>query len=127
MGLEQRSRWAVFVDRRHVAFNNQRRPYPYKLLDKAEVMATDVCSALRKLSQKGDKFYIIFLDPPYGKGLVEETLKCIVGVDIMKPDTLIVAEHDVSDTVPQSIGNLTNFRQQKYGDTIISFYRQEDK
>lgn len=126
--LSRGSRWAVFVDRSHDCFQIIKENLIHtKLLDKAEVMATDVCSALRKLSQKGDKFDIIFLDPPYGKGLVEETLKCIVGVDIMKPDTLIVAEHDVSDTVPRSIGNLTNFRQQKYGDTIISFYRQEDK
>mgnify|MGYP001060978400 CR=1 FL=1 len=125
--LSRGSRSAVFVDRSHDCFQIIKENLIHtKLFDKAEVMATDVCSALIKLSQNGSKFDIIFLDPPYGKGLVEETLKCIVSVDIMKPDTLIVAEHDVNDTVPDSVGNLKNFRQQKYGDTLISFYRQEE-
>lgn len=125
--LSRGSRSAVFVDRSHECFQIIKENLIHtKLFGKAEVMVTDVSSALTKLSQKGDKFDIIFLDPPYGKGLVEETLKCIACNDVMKTDAIIVAEHDVNDIVPESAGNLKNFRQQKYGDTVISFYRHEE-
>ena len=124
--LSRGSRSAVFVDKSHECSQIIKENLIHtKLLEKAEVLVNDVLSVLNKLSQRGNKFDIIFLDPPYSKGLVEETLKGIVSVDVMKPDTLVIAEHDASDVVPISVGFLKNFRQQKYGDTIVSFYRQE--
>lgn len=124
--LSRGSRLVVFVDKSHECSQIIKENLTHtKLLEKADVLVTDVLSGLKKLSEKGSKFDIVFLDPPYSKGLVEETLKGIVSVDIMKPDTLIIAEHDASDVVPSNVGTLINFRQQKYGDTIVSFYRQE--
>ncbi len=124
--LSRGARSAVFVDKSRECSQiiNENLTHT-KLNNKAEVYVMDVCSALCKLSQKGNKFDIIFLDPPYAKGLIDDTLACISGIDVIKPDTLIVAEHDVEDVVSEYIGTLKNFRQQKYGDTIISFYRQE--
>ena len=124
--LSRGTRSAVFVDKSQECSQIIKENLTHtKLMENAEVLVTDVCSALNKLSQKGIKFDIIFMDPPYGKGLVDETLKCIVNTDVIKPDTLIIAEHDVGDVVSECIGTLRSFRQQKYGDTIISFYRQE--
>lgn len=124
--LSRGSRSVMFVDKSHECSQIIKENLTHtKLLEKAEILVIDVLSGLNKLSQRGNKFDIIFLDPPYSKGLVDETLKGIVSVDVMKPDTLIIAEHDASDVVPVSVGTLKNFRQQKYGDTIVSFYRQE--
>lgn len=124
--LSRGSKSAVFVDKSRECSQIIKENLTHtKLSKRAEVIVMDVCSALGKLSQKGNKFDIIFLDPPYGKGFVKETLESIVSADVIKPDTLIIAEHDVEDVVPEDIGTLKNFRHQKYGDTIISFYRQE--
>ncbi len=124
--LSRGSRSAVFIDKSHECSQIIKENLTHtKLVEKAEVLVADVCSGLNKLSQRGNKFDIIFLDPPYSKGLVDETLKCIVGVDVIKPDTIIIAEHDIEDVVPESVGTLKNFRQQKYGDTMVSFYRCE--
>lgn len=129
IGIEALSRGAhraVFVDKSRECFQIIKENLNHtKFTERAEIYAMDVCSALSKLSHKGDKFDIIFLDPPYGKGLVNETLTCIADTDILKQDTLVIAEHDVDDVVLECVGTLKNFRRQKYGDTVISFYRQE--
>lgn len=124
--LSRGARSAVFVDKSRECHQIIKDNLSHtKFTERSEIYVMDVCSALSKLSQKGDKFDIIFLDPPYGKDLVNETLACIAGSDILKQDTLIMAEHDVDDAVTECEGTLKIFRQQKYGDTIISFYRQE--
>lgn len=124
--LSRGARRAVFVDKSRECYHIIKENLSHtKLTERAEVYAMDVCGVLIKLSQKGDKFDIIFLDPPYGKDFVGETLACIANTNILKPDTLIIAEHDIEDVVPESVGTLSNFRRQKYGDTIISIYRQE--
>jgi len=124
--LSRGARSAVFVEKNRECFQIIRENLTHtKLMDKADIFVMDVCNALEKLSQKNNKFDIIFLDPPYKKGLVNDTLECISGSDVIKPDTVIIAEHDAQDVVLENIGVIKNFRQQKYGDTIISFYRQE--
>jgi len=124
--LSRGARRAVFVDKSRECHQIIKENLSHtKFTERAEIHVMDVCSALNMLSQKDNKFDIIFLDPPYGKGLVDETLACIADTNVLKQDTLIIAEHDVKDVVPECVGALKNFRQQKYGDTIISFYRQE--
>ena len=48
-----------------------------KLKDRAEVMPMDVFAALKTLSRKGDKFDIIFMDPPYNRELEKKALEII--------------------------------------------------
>ncbi|WP_338029056.1 16S rRNA (guanine(966)-N(2))-methyltransferase RsmD [Acetivibrio clariflavus] len=124
--LSRGARRAVFVDKSRECCQIIKENLNHtKFTERAEIHAMDVCTALSMLSQMDSKFDIIFLDPPYGKGLVDETLACIADTDVLKQDTLIIAEHDVKDVVPECVGTLKNFRKQKYGDTVISFYRQE--
>jgi 16S rRNA (guanine966-N2)-methyltransferase len=83
---------------------------------------SEVSLAIEKLSRDSIKFDIIFLDPPYNKKLIEETLNFITNHDIIKDDGIIVAERDVDDRIPEEIGFLKLVRNQKYGDSILSFY-----
>ncbi|HHV28721.1 MAG TPA: 16S rRNA (guanine(966)-N(2))-methyltransferase RsmD [Clostridium sp.] len=127
LGIEALSRGAdsaVFVDKSSECSLTIRENLAHtKLESKATVIAGDVFVILNKISKNNKKFDIIFLDPPYGKGLVGETLKSIVENDIIVPEGIIVAEHDVADMVPEEVGSLKRYRWQKYGDTVISFYR----
>ena len=127
LGIEALSRGAdsaVFVDKSSECFHTIKENLAHtKLESKATVIAGDVFVALNKFSKNNKKFDIIFLDPPYGKGLVEKTLKNIAENDIIMQEGIIVAEHDVEDEVPEEVGGLERYRRQKYGDTVISFYR----
>lgn len=68
------------------------------------------------------QFDIIFLDPPYRRGLVGKSLKEICDCGILSADGEIIAEHDVREDAPERMGMLEMTRQKRYGTTILSFY-----
>lgn len=115
---------AVLVDKSRECFSIIKENLMHtKLSDKAQVMNDDAQSALRKLTSAGRKFDLIFLDPPYRRNLVVEALDTIVKNDMLNESGIIVAERDTSDDIPHKIGDLTLVRDQKYGDTVLAFYR----
>lgn len=67
-------------------------------------------------------FSLIFLDPPYSKGLVEKTLQNIDSHSILKPDLLIIAEERSKETAPDHFTHLGLDDSRKYGDTVFWFY-----
>ncbi|MEN6441659.1 MAG: 16S rRNA (guanine(966)-N(2))-methyltransferase RsmD [Syntrophobacter sp.] len=124
LGLEALSRGAartVFVDqsagsipliRENIELCNAR--------DQSVIIQDAVPSAIRKLGAKGEVFDLIFLDPPYGKGLVEKTLE-ILDV-VAAPDAIAIAEHHVKDEPPSELKNWLRRSERRYGDTMISIY-----
>jgi len=63
------------------------------LIDNSIVMQMDILSAMNKLSNQGVKANIIFLDPPYSKGLVAPTLDGIFSFELLQNDGIVVVEH----------------------------------
>lgn len=76
------------------------------------------------LHKAGRRFDIIFLDPPYHLELPKKTLQTLGAYDILAPAGLIIAQHFKKDEVPREAGSLAVFKQSKYGDTFLSFYRK---
>lgn len=124
MGLEALSRGAalsVFVDQGSEAVRLIRENI--KLCgaeDRSQILQEPVLSAVRHLAGRGERFDLIFMDPPYGKGLIEKALEILDTV--AHTDTLIVAEHHVKDEAPTNPGIWTKERERRYGDTMISIY-----
>ncbi len=101
IGIEALSRGAlsaVFVDNSHksteVIKDNLTRA---RLMDKAQVIKGNVLSVIASLGVAGRQFDIIFMDPPYSKGLVEASLDAIHNADILKDGGFIVAEQSVNE------------------------------
>lgn len=90
------------------------------------ILTIDVFMALKRLAAAKEQFDIIFLDPPYYKELSKKTLQTLSGYDILTPIGFIVVQHFKKDILPESAGNLTCFKQARYGDTILSFYSKKD-
>jgi len=80
--------------------------------------------AIKKIHQDKKKFDIIFLDPPYHRGMVKKTLQILGAYDILAPNGLVVIQHFKKDSLPETEGDLILFRQSRYGDTILSFYKK---
>jgi 16S rRNA (guanine966-N2)-methyltransferase len=80
--------------------------------------------AIETLSRHKRKFDIIFLDPPYHMDLAKKALKTLGAYDILSPNGFIVVQHFKKDVLPDSEGNLVMFKQSKYGDTRLSFFRK---
>ena len=97
-----------------------------------ESLKLKTCSIYRAEAQRGIKrlhkekkrFDIIFMDPPYQLGLAKKTLQSLSDCDILAHTGFIIVQHFKKDELPSAEGNLILFRQARYGDTVLSFYKK---
>jgi 16S rRNA (guanine966-N2)-methyltransferase len=68
----------------------------------------------------GAPFDLVFLDPPYGRGLGEKALRSAVAGGWLAPGALVVWEESAPVTAP---AGLTLLDARRYGDTMISLLR----
>jgi len=83
--------------------------------------------AIKRMSRKGEKFDVIFLDPPYIKAAnspspAKKTLQTIAAYDILAPSGFIIVQHHKKDNLPDAPGELILWKRSRYGDTALSFY-----
>ncbi len=68
-------------------------------------------------------FDLLFLDPPYGKGLAEKTLGDIDAGNLCNSESMIIAEDASGINLPKSFPKQLILRdQRRYGDTSFWFY-----
>ena len=92
---------AYFVEKAKPALRCIRENLRYTKLDKkAQVLATDVNSAIRQLETKNVTFDHIFMDPPYKKGFEEEVLSIIDQSSICTEDTVVIVESSLDTEIP---------------------------
>lgn len=132
LGLEALSRGAeevLFIDYSHAALELTRRNF--ELCNGKEAQSLIIKHDLRRgitLSQQmlrncTEGFDLIFLDPPYGKGLAEKTLQDIDNSELCAKDSLIIAEEASGVTLPDSFPLQLKLQdQRRYGDTQFWFY-----
>lgn len=87
----------------------------------SEVIPLDARKGIAVLENRGDRFDIIFLDPPYGKGLLGETLG-ILGQSPVSDSALVVAECWSKEEVKDRYGILVRIDTRRYGDTSLNFF-----
>ena len=91
-----------------------------RLEDKAEVLCCDYMQALERIKAEGVVFDMIFLDPPYGKGLAETAMDAIVRLGLLKEDGCIIAEQAAEE--PEiSVRGLEVYRIKDYKTTKMTF------
>lgn len=76
------------------------------------------------MKKADEKFDIIFLDPPYNKGLIEPVLIGITEYGLLDDDGIAVLESDDTDFHGE-VSGLSVYRQKKYGRTYITVYKKE--
>jgi 16S rRNA (guanine966-N2)-methyltransferase len=126
LGIECLSRGAasaVFVDRRSDALKLIRENLKTTdLSDRASVISGD---ALEFLKSRRERFDLIFLDPPYGAGLLEPALEQIVRFDILSPHGIIVAEHPSETVLPPLPAPYRVHRAYRYGKIGVTVCRRD--
>jgi 16S rRNA (guanine966-N2)-methyltransferase len=68
----------------------------------------------------GAPFSLIFLDPPYGKGLGEKALNSAYEGHWLAPEALIVWEESMPPLIAEGFAQLD---QRRYGDTLVTILR----
>ena len=126
LGIETLSRGAskcVFVDQSKFCTNiiceNLKK---VKFTDRASVLNMTAERAISILAGKGEKFDIIFWDPPYNMNFLVKTLQMLDDFDIISKDGIIACEHQEDEIAPIELGRLIKFKFRSYGDTVYSFY-----
>ena len=76
--------------------------------------------ATRLPPNPGPAFSLVFLDPPYGKGLGEQALAAAARGGWLAPGAVVVWEEGAAPAVPDS---LVQIDQRRYGDTVVTLLR----
>ena len=130
LGIEALSRGAaqaVFVEDHPEALKALRRNLEtLGLQDRSRVLPLPAAAALKKLAARGERFGLVFLDPPYGGGAAAATLGALAGSSLLLPEVWVVAEHSRRETLPESAGLLALQTLRRYGDTRVAIYRATD-
>ena len=126
LGIEALSRGAasaVFVDESDKACalirENLRRT---KLEPQGRVVRSDYMAFLGSCRSCFD---IIFLDPPYAEVFLENALKCITEIDILRSGGIIVCERPLDKELPWDYPGYTRSKDYKYGKTLITLFRKD--
>jgi len=96
-----------------------------QLSSQAEVLAREVQAGLKALESRKEVFDLVFLDPPYGKGLALQALRDLSRGSLLAPDALIVAEHSPQEDLA-FIPDLERIDRRKYGGTEVSIFRLKE-
>lgn len=121
LGLEALSRGAArvaFVDDGTTARALLRRNIELmRAMGETDVWRRD---ATRMGPNRGPLYSLVFLDPPYGKGLGERALTSCAEGGWLAPGALIVWEEG---TVPLPPAGFAAVDQRRYGDTVVTLLR----
>jgi 16S rRNA (guanine(966)-N(2))-methyltransferase RsmD len=90
-----------------------------------KVYQQDARVALDALADAGQRFDVVYLDPPYASPLYEPLLET-AGERLLAPDGMVVAEHFHKRVLPETIGRLVCTRVVRVGDHRLAFYRRRD-
>lgn len=128
MGLEALSRGAAFVvmvDQHAAAVNViGRNLAACGNPQNAKVYRLDLRRGLKVFTRHGYLFDLVFLDPPYGRGLSQRCLEQLGKGTLLNPPATVVSEHGVAEDLASTYGCLRRLSVRCYGSTAVSFYRQ---
>ena len=93
------------------------------LSESARVIRGDVARILPRLAAAGDRFTIVFLDPPYEGDDVTETLARLGEGALTATDAIVVSQHPTKLPPPAHAGCLAAYRARRFGETTLTFYR----
>lgn len=86
--------------------------------ENSKVVCSDVTSFLKS---NGDKYDIIFADPPYASG--EAAGIAALLAEVILPESIIIIETPADAVLPGGIGEINMYKEYKYGKTKITRYQ----
>lgn len=133
LGIEALSRgasWALFADHSLRSVELIRKNLRLCGFEKSgEIVKKNLTRPVNwKRFLKEKRFGLVFVDPPYGKGLIPPILDEITQREILAPSAIVVAEAFKTDELLTTAGTLQLIDERTYGETKITLYRfEEDK
>jgi 16S rRNA (guanine966-N2)-methyltransferase len=88
----------------------------------AVCLSMDYRKALRQLAPRGERFSLVFIDPPYGGGLIDSAAEALERAGVLRPGALVVAESAARDPKERAPARWVQESERRYGDTRVAFY-----
>ena len=92
---------------------------------RARLVQDDVGRALAALAGQGDRFDLIFSDPPYALRAAQATLDAVVRHGLLLPGGRLVLESGKQEPAPAAPPGYASDDRRAYGDTAISVIRRD--
>ncbi len=126
LGIEAISRGAksaVFVDAGESACRLIRENLRKAgMSEQAHVIRSDY---MEYLCRCREQFDLILLDPPYAEVFLENSIKKITEIDILRSGGIIVAERPVGKELPWEFPGYHRSKDYKYRKTLLTLYRKD--
>ncbi|WP_343552560.1 16S rRNA (guanine(966)-N(2))-methyltransferase [Pantoea sp.] len=127
LGLEALSRYAASVTllemERAVAQQLSQNVQTLRATQ-AKVVQTNT---LQWLSQTGEPFDVVFVDPPFRKGLLQETLALLEQNGWLADNALIYVESEVENGTPGAPANWDLYREKIAGQVAYRLYQRQQE
>jgi len=89
-----------------------------------QLLEREVDLALRTFDSQAVSCDVCFLDPPYRmQHEYAKTLNFLSDSPLLKPSSIVTAEHEKHFDPGEKVGRLERYRELKQGDAVLSFYR----
>jgi 16S rRNA (guanine(966)-N(2))-methyltransferase RsmD len=89
----------------------------------ARLVRAELPAALAQL--KGEKFDLVFSDPPYAQNAAQSTLDALSTNDVLAPGARVVLEMDRREPLPTPPKGIALTDERRYGDTIVRVFEKE--
>ncbi len=89
-----------------------------RFAQQSSVVSSDYISFLKTTSEKFD---IVFLDPPYNKGMCNNALEILPRV--LNDDAIVICETQNDEVLPEECGELKLDREYNYSSIKLSLFR----
>jgi 16S rRNA (guanine(966)-N(2))-methyltransferase RsmD len=126
VGLEALSRGAAhatFVERdAHAVRALRANITALRVADRCRILRQDALRAVDALAAAGERFTVVFLDPPYDAA-VEPVLDRIARASLLEPGGVAIAQHFTKHPPRDAFGALTVSRTRRFGETTLTFFR----
>jgi len=91
------------------------------------IIKANALSFPAKFGAGGEKFDIVFLDPPYYMDMAKKCLINMDSYDIVSPVGLVMVEHFKKDALDVELGRFVFVDKRGYGNALITILRRNDE
>ncbi|MFA5261365.1 MAG: 16S rRNA (guanine(966)-N(2))-methyltransferase RsmD [Candidatus Omnitrophota bacterium] len=93
--------------------------------NRCELLHADALAAIKTFGGKKRAFNIVFLDPPYNRGLVKKTLKTLSAYDIVHPVSFIIVQYGKSEYLPETQEGFSLIKNHRYGKSFLAIFQKK--
>ncbi len=127
VGIEALSRGAslvIFVEQHHdLAKSITALTKQLGFKEHARVISMEMKKGLHQISELNARFDYVFIDPPYQKDLIEDTMIRLGRAGLVDERSLIVIQHSKREPVRLRQSGFSLEDQRTYGDSMLTFLK----